>query len=211
MHRSTLTSIRLITMTWLLIWSATLTIALETIICRWQCQPFFPIVNKERTPPMFFLSMCLLFSALLSFAVTLKLVQQHLRRDTPPRCQRTFGIFLWTLLLDLIGCYLRLGINSSRLLGRWWCQDLGLRKTLVFGHVHHIGGKRMLINLHSPLRSFKFQLPLLEGQFNLLSEDLAFICIMRCGIVPLVVFHILELFFRRDLVILLQFDQPFRQ
>ena len=59
----------------------------------------------------------------------------------------------------------------------------------------------MLINLHHPLRSFKFQLPLLEGQFNLLSEDLAFICIMRCGIVPFAILYILELVLQRDLVV----------
>ena len=69
----------------------------------------------------------------------------------------------------------------------------------------------MLVDLHRPLRSFKLQLPLLEGQLNLLPEDFAFICIMQRGVVPLAVFHILELFFRWDFVIRLQLDQPFRQ
>jgi hypothetical protein len=72
---------------------------------------------------------------------------------------------------------------------------------LLFGHVHHVDGKRMLINLHRPLGSFKLQLPLLESQLNLLLEDLALVCIMGRGLVPLAVFHILELFFQRDLVI----------
>jgi len=76
-----------------------------------------------------------------------------------------------------------------------------MRKTLVSSHVHHVSGERMLVDLHRPLRSFKFQLSLLEGQLNLLSEDFVLICIMRHGIVPLAIFHILELLFRRDLMI----------
>ena len=54
----------------------------------------------------------------------------------------------------------------------------------------------MLVNLHRPLRSLKFQLPLLKSQLNLLLENFAFICIMRRGIVPLAVLQILEFFFR---------------
>ena len=46
---------------------------------------------------------------------------------------------------------------------------------------------------------------------NLQSEDLALICIMRCGIVPLAVLYILELVLRWNLVLWLQLDQPFRQ
>ena len=51
----------------------------------------------------------------------------------------------------------------------------------------------MLVDLHSFLRSFELQLPLLESHLNLLLEDLAFIYIMRRGIVPLAVPHVLEL------------------
>ena len=155
MHRSTLTSVRLIIMTWLFIWSPTLTITLGTIICRWQCQPFFPAVDKERTSPMFFLMTCFLFSVLLPFMITLKLIQWHLKCNTSTRCRRTFGLFLWTLPFDFIGRYLRFGINSPRFLGRWWCQNLGLRRTFVFGHVYHVRGERMPVNLHRPFGSFK--------------------------------------------------------
>ena len=59
----------------------------------------------------------------------------------------------------------------------------------------------MLINLHRPFRSSKLQLPLLESHLNLLSEDLALICIMRRGIAPLAVLHILDLVLRRDFVV----------
>ena len=67
--------------------------------------------------------------------------------------------------------------------------------------LHHVGGKRVLINLHRSLGSLKFKLSLLESQLNLLSEDFAFICIMQSCIVPLAILHVLELFFRRDLMI----------
>ena len=150
---------------------------------------------------MLLLTTCLFVSALLSFSVMLEFVQQHLRRDTPPWRRRTSGLFLWTLSFDYIGHYLCFGVNSSRFFGRRRLQDLGLRKTLVFGHVHHIGGKWMLINLPRPVRSFKFQLSLLEGQLNLLSEDFALICIMRHGVVPFAALHVLEFFFRRDFVV----------
>ena len=69
----------------------------------------------------------------------------------------------------------------------------------------------MLVDLHHPQRSFKLQLPLLKSQLNLLPEDFAFICIMRRDIVPLAVLHVLEFILRRDLVVRLQLDQPFRQ
>ena len=59
----------------------------------------------------------------------------------------------------------------------------------------------MLVNLHRPFWSFKLQFPLLEGQLNLPPEDFALICIMRCGIMPLAVLHVLELLFRWDLMI----------
>ena len=68
----------------------------------------------------------------------------------------------------------------------------------------------MPVDLHRLLGRFKFQPPLLESHLDLLSEDFALICIMRCGIVPLAVLHILELILRQDLVVRLQFDQPFR-
>ena len=59
----------------------------------------------------------------------------------------------------------------------------------------------MLVNLHRPLGSFKFQFPLLKGQLNLLSEDFALIHTMRRGVVPFAVLHILKLLFRWYLVI----------
>ena len=65
---------------------------------------------------MFLLTTCLFFFALLPFMVTLKFVQQHLRRDTSTWRRRTFSLILWTLPFDLIGRYLCLGINSPDLL-----------------------------------------------------------------------------------------------
>ena len=59
----------------------------------------------------------------------------------------------------------------------------------------------MPVNLHRLLGSFKLQPPLLESHLNLLLEDLALIGVMRCGIMPLAIFHMLELFFRWDLVV----------
>ena len=59
----------------------------------------------------------------------------------------------------------------------------------------------MLVDLHRPFRSFKLQLLLLKRQLNLLPEDFALICIMRRGIAPFAVLHVLELFFRHDLMI----------
>ena len=59
----------------------------------------------------------------------------------------------------------------------------------------------MLTNLRCPFGSFKLQLPLVESQLNQLPKDLALICIMRRGIVPLVVLHVFELVLRRDLVV----------
>ena len=69
----------------------------------------------------------------------------------------------------------------------------------------------MPVDLHHLLGSLKFQSPLFESHLNLLSEDLALICVMRRGIVPLAVLHILEFVLRWNLVIWLQLDQPFRQ
>ena len=74
-------------------------------------------------------------------------------------------------------------------------------RTFVSSHVHHIRSERMLVDFHRPLRSFKLQLPLLKSQLNLLLEDFALICVMRRGIMPLAIFHMLELFFRWDLVV----------
>ena len=98
-------------MTWLFIRSAALTTAFETIIYRWQRQPFFPAVNKEMTLPMFLFMSCLLFSALLSLAITLELVQQHPRRNPFLWCCR-FLFLLRLLTLGFIGRYLCFGINN---------------------------------------------------------------------------------------------------
>ena len=51
----------------------------------------------------------------------------------------------------------------------------------------------MSVDLHRLLGSLKFQSPLFESHLNLLSKDLAIICIMQCGVVPLVILYILEL------------------
>ena len=125
MHKSALTSIRFINMTWPFIWSAALTITFGAIISRWQGQPFFPAVDKERASPMLLLMTCFLLFALLPFTVTLELFQQHLRCDTSTWRRWTFSFIQWTFSFDLIGRYLRFRINSSIFLGRWWHQNLG--------------------------------------------------------------------------------------
>ena len=81
------------------------TIALWTIIhCR-QSQPFFPIVHKERTSPVPFMSSCRLFSVLSPFLITLELVQQHPGCDLLLWC-RGFFLLLQLLTFSLIGRYL---------------------------------------------------------------------------------------------------------
>ena len=144
---------------------------------------------------MFFLTTCFLFSVLLPFTITLELVQQHLRCNTSLWSQIAFSFFLRLLPFDFIGYYMCFGINNSRFLSRLRCQDFSLRRILLFVYVHHVCREWMLINLHRPFGSFKFKLPLLESQLNLLTKDFAFIRVMRGRIVPLAIFYVFELLF----------------
>ena len=123
-------------------------IAFRTIINRRQSQPLFPIVHKERDPPVPLLAACCFISILLYFTITLEFIQRHLRRDSLLWRCRALSFVLRLLPLNLIGQNLGSRVNGPRFLGRLQCQHLCLLHILLLSNIHHVSGKRVPIYLH---------------------------------------------------------------
>jgi hypothetical protein len=98
-------------------------IALWTILCRQQFDPFFPAVLEEWTSSMSFVASSPLFSFSCFLLLTLELIDQHLRRD------RSLWLHIFfsnqqPFSFDINSGCLYLGINNSFLLRRFRCQQL---------------------------------------------------------------------------------------
>ena len=104
--------------------------------------------------------------------------------------EQELGSNAWSFWLTVVGLHSSLpldvfrrdlipGIDSATPFCRFGCQHLCLEGVLT--RIHHVGRKRMLINLHRFgrfCRHFKFESALLNGRLYLLSEDFALIGIM---------------------------------
>ena len=152
---------------------------------------FFPMI-------VFLLVPIPIFTLLLSFSRPS--VSYHNTRSGRPS-------FLYQAFSFGIGSSnLRLRIYRCTLFSCFWCPNLGLSLS-----IQHICWERMLINVHRLLsfRTIKFDSPRFNSRLQLLSKNFALIGAVRSCIVPLAIFHLLQLFSWWNHMIGWQLDLPF--